>query len=42
MPVKKGLISVICVCTLATCVLPLNVQAETLQDYIDKLNKYTK
>lgn len=40
--VKKCLISIICVGMLVTCVLPLNVHAETLQDYIDKVNKYTK
>lgn len=38
---KKLLISLICTLTILVVVVPTNVNAETLQNYIDKVNKYT-
>lgn len=39
---KKKIISFLCICMIMVYLLPMPVHAETLQDYIDKVNKYTK
>lgn len=42
MRMKKNLTTFICICMTISILFPVSVHAETLQDYIDKVNKYTK